>query len=83
MIDEAKELLNTDIANVTDSWIKEKYDEADSILEIMKKYPSDFTFAELTSVYYDVVKKLEDEITKRNLNIKLGLAEKYKREIFK
>lgn len=83
IISEAKELLNTDITKVTDSWIKEKYDEADRVLEIMKKYPSDFTFAELTSIYFDLTKKLEDEIVKRELNIELGLAEKYKDEIFK
>ena len=83
MFEAAKELLNTDVTKVDDSWIKEKYVEAGNVLELVKPYPSDMAFAELVSKYYDFVKNLEDEIKKRGLNIELGLAEKYKEEIFK
>lgn len=83
MLQVAKEHLNTDVSKVTADWIKEKYDEAAEILEMVKPYPEDMGFAELVAIYYDFVKKLEDEIKNRGLNIKLGLAEKYKEDIFK
>ena len=83
MLASAKDLLNTDISKMPKDWLKEKYEESNSVLEMVMKSSSDMTFAELIAKYYDFVQKLEDEIRNRNLNIELGLVEKYKKYIYK
>lgn len=83
MLHAAKDFFSTDVSKMSDEWIKEKYNEAERVLEAVKPYPSDMALAKIVAKYYDFVQELENEIKNRNLNIYLGLAEKYKEEIFK
>ena len=74
--------LNLDLTKVDDKWIKDKYEETSGMFDLLKD-ENGFDTAEFFNKEFDLVKKLEEEINNRKLDIKLGLAEKFKNEIFK
>ena len=83
MIQSALEDLKVDLTKINDKEIIEEYEDCHELLGIAKENLSDFIVAKLISIKYDFVKKLEDEIKRRDLKIELGLSDKYKNEIFK